>query len=81
MVGAANVTVLPVPIAVFPQLTVNQLIEVPVPEEALRLILPPVFEQKLFISEDKETGAVGKGNTVIVILRHDETPQIFSHLT
>ena len=42
--------VFPVPAAPTPQLVLNQEIIVPLPPEAVRLIEPPSFEQRLFLS-------------------------------
>jgi hypothetical protein len=59
---------LPVPIAVPPQLDVNQATCDPEPPLTLKSIVPESSEQKLFLSTLAEVGAVGAVTTVTVVL-------------
>ena len=80
-VGDEIINGFPEPTIVPPQLVLNQRAKVPEPPETEREILPPVFEQKLFISDVPETGATGKGITVTSKeIQDDEAQLLICHL-
>ena len=80
-VGFANTNGVPEPTKVPPQLLVYHFKVVPEPPVAVRLILSPASEQKLFTSVKADVGATGAEFTVTVTLAQVELPQlVVSHL-
>jgi hypothetical protein len=81
VVVAAIVNGLPVPMAVVPQLPLYHVRVVPEPPVAVRTILPPSVEHKLFLSTDTETGSTGAIVTLITTLTQADGEQFgASHL-
>ena len=71
----------PVPTSVPPQLPEYHVKVVPDPPAAVRLSVPPAFEQKLFASLDTEVGATGAAITLTVMLAQLELVHpVDSHL-
>ena len=76
-VGTGITNGFPEPTKVPPQLVLNHLTNEPVPLVTERDIFPPIFEQKLFISDVPDTGGAGRGITDTSNEMQEEEAQLF----